>query len=281
MDQKKVTIIENAIKIFAKKGFSSTSVQEIATECNISKGAFYLHFKSKDALLYELLTYYYKRMQRRINEVGTEPMTPKEKFVFQIKVSIEEIANHREFIIMQIREQAIPFNETIEELMKRIRFQSYLFYKNHLLAIYGERSTPYVWEASLAVQSLLRNYIDLIILDNIEFDYYEVASAVVKKADYLMKGYLEEGDQPVITEEIIDQITPEGFNLHHLEEIKNVLTLITEREPDQNITDTATILLEELSTGDPRQAIIQGMASNLEKYERYLDIASQLRAYFS
>ncbi|MCA0988439.1 TetR/AcrR family transcriptional regulator [Guptibacillus algicola] len=280
MDQKKVLIIENAIKLFAKKGFSATSVQEIAKECDISKGAFYLHFKSKDELLFEVLMYYWRRMQRRVNEVATEPMTPKKKFIHQIKVFIEEIANHREFIIMQFREQAIPFNDSIEELVKRMRFNSYLFYKNHLLAIYGDECKPYVWEASLAVQSLMKNYVDLVILDNIEFDYYDVASAVAKKTDYLMTGFLENNDPPVITETIIEQIMPEGFNLHDLEEIKNVLSLILEKETDENLLDTATILLDELARTNPRQAVIKGMASNLDKYDRYLDFASRLRNYF-
>ncbi|WP_377890645.1 TetR/AcrR family transcriptional regulator [Alkalihalobacillus sp. R86527] len=280
MDQKKVMIIENAIKLFAKKGFNATSVQEIAKECDISKGAFYLHFKSKDELLFSVLMYYWKRMQRKVNEVATEPMTPKEKFTYQVKVFIEELANHREFIIMQFREQAIPFNEHIEKLMRNMRFNSYLFYKNHLLAIYGEESKPYVWEASLAVQSLIKNYVDLIILDDIEFDYYKVASAVTKKTDYLMTGFLENNDPPVITEEIIEQIMPEGFNSHDLEEIKNVLSLIIEKESDENLLDTATILLDELSRTNPRQAVIKGMASNLDKYDRYLDFASRLRNYF-
>ncbi|WP_270180950.1 TetR/AcrR family transcriptional regulator [Alkalihalobacillus sp. CinArs1] len=280
MEPKKIMIIENAIKLFAKKGFSATSVQEIAKECDISKGAFYLHFKSKDELLFQVLMYYWNRMQRKVNEVATEPMSPKEKFTYQLKVFMEEIADHREFIIMQFREQAIPFNESIEELIRKMRFNSYLFYKNHLLAIYGKECEPYVWEASLAVQSLMKNYIDLIILDNIEFDYLEVASAVTRKTDYLMTGFSESSDQPVITEEVIEQIMPEGFNLHDLEEIKNVLTLILEKESDENLIDTATILLDELARTSPRQAVIKGMASNLDKYDRYLDFASRLRNYF-
>lgn len=48
MTEKNTQIIEAGMKLFANKGFSATSVQEIATESGISKGSFYLHFKSKD-----------------------------------------------------------------------------------------------------------------------------------------------------------------------------------------------------------------------------------------
>jgi len=62
MKEKEKRIIEASIKLFAKKGFNATSVQEIVDECNISKGAFYLHFKSKDALLLSILNFYYEKL---------------------------------------------------------------------------------------------------------------------------------------------------------------------------------------------------------------------------
>ncbi|MYL54494.1 TetR family transcriptional regulator [Pontibacillus yanchengensis] len=279
MDQKKITIIENAIKLFAKKGFISTSVQEIANECGISKGAFYLHFKSKDLLLYELFEYYWQRMQQRVNEITSEPMQPREKFVHQLKVTIEEVATHREFIIMQVREQAIPFNDTIETFIKRMRYHSYLFYKNHLLAIYGEAKRSYVWEASSIVQGLLKNYIDLIILDNIAVDYHKLALAIMRRVDYIMEGFEKHGDQPVISESIMRQIIPENVKYEQLEDIVDILKKIQEQESDQEILDTVEVLLEEFRKEDYRQAVIKGMASILEKHEEYMGVASQLRSY--
>ncbi|SFF56791.1 transcriptional regulator, TetR family [Halobacillus alkaliphilus] len=280
MDPKKKNIIEQAIKLFARKGFSSTSVQEIAKECNISKGAFYLHFKSKDELLYELFEHYWRRMQRRVNEVSSEPLEPSEKLVQQLKITIEEVANHREFIIMQIREQVIPFNENIEQFIKKMRYHSYLFYKNHLVSIYGKEAETYAWEGSLITQSLVSNYIDLIIVDNVEFNFLEVADSIVTKVDYMMKGIMENKDAPVITEEIIEQMAPDDFSLSQLDELIRELKEVTVSEAEQDIIDTAEVLTLELERTSPRVAVVKGMASNLEKHEGYLDLASKLRAYF-
>jgi len=280
MDPKKKSIIEQAIKLFARKGFSSTSVQEIARECNISKGAFYLHFKSKDELLYELFEYYWRRMQRRVNEVSSEPLEPSDKFAQQLKITIEEVANHREFIIMQVREQVIPFNENIEQFIKKMRYHSYLFYRNHLISIYGKEAEAYAWEGSLITQSLVSNYIDLIIVDNVEFNFLEVADSIVTKVDYMMKGIMENKDTPVITEEIIEQIAPDDFSLSQLDEIIRELKEVTVSEADQDIKDTAEVLTLELERTSPRVAVVKGMASNLEKHEEYLDLASKLRSYF-
>ncbi len=41
-------ILEVAAKLFAKKGYDSTSIQDILEETKLSKGAIYHHFKSKE-----------------------------------------------------------------------------------------------------------------------------------------------------------------------------------------------------------------------------------------
>lgn len=48
-------IIDSAVKLFSTRGFSAASVDEICEEAGISKGAFYHHFESKQALFLALL----------------------------------------------------------------------------------------------------------------------------------------------------------------------------------------------------------------------------------
>ena len=44
-------IFKEAVKLFLQKGYQGTSIQDITDAVNISKGAFYWHFKSKTKLL--------------------------------------------------------------------------------------------------------------------------------------------------------------------------------------------------------------------------------------
>ncbi|MFN8533930.1 MAG: TetR/AcrR family transcriptional regulator [Dehalococcoidia bacterium] len=46
-------IIHTALKLFAKKGYAETSVDDIATDIGATKGIVYHYFRSKHALLYE------------------------------------------------------------------------------------------------------------------------------------------------------------------------------------------------------------------------------------
>lgn len=57
----KDTIYKLAIKIFAKKGYESTSVDDIIRSCKIAKGTFYYHFQSKEDLFYHVLDEWVKR----------------------------------------------------------------------------------------------------------------------------------------------------------------------------------------------------------------------------
>ena len=48
-------IMESAIRLFSNRGYNAASVDDICAEAGISKGAFYHHFESKQALFLALL----------------------------------------------------------------------------------------------------------------------------------------------------------------------------------------------------------------------------------
>ena len=50
-DERKREILSVAERLFCAKGYEETSIQEIVQLCGTSKGGFYLHFVSKDAVL--------------------------------------------------------------------------------------------------------------------------------------------------------------------------------------------------------------------------------------
>ena len=47
-------ILRAAVKLFAEKGFDATTVQEVVSAAEVTKGALYHYFDSKDDLLYEI-----------------------------------------------------------------------------------------------------------------------------------------------------------------------------------------------------------------------------------
>ncbi len=61
-------ILESAAKVFAQKGYTSASLDEVATHAGLTKGAIYWHFKSKSDLFYELIDHRFKRETANIPE---------------------------------------------------------------------------------------------------------------------------------------------------------------------------------------------------------------------
>ncbi|SFK40217.1 transcriptional regulator, TetR family [Halobacillus dabanensis] len=280
MEQKSIYIIEQSIKLFAQKGFSSTSVQEIANACGMSKGAFYLHFKSKDALLLQIFNYYYQRIQVRMEDIQNLDVDERTKFTKQLQVTFEEIADHREFIIMQIREQAIPFNENIEEFLTQMRINSYLFYKKHLESIYKERIQSSIWEVSLMLQGIFKGYMDLVIIEGANLDFEALSEAMVKRADYIVDGFINHNDQPVIDEKIMKQTIPQVFQSDEKESIVEELDELAIREEQQDVKDTIHVLIEEINRETPRPAIIKALLSNLQTDSRFGKLVKHIQSYY-
>ena len=67
-------ILEAAAKLFAYYGYDKTTVSDIAEEAGISKGAVYLHYKSKEALFDGLIIYEgMKMLDLLIQRVDADP----------------------------------------------------------------------------------------------------------------------------------------------------------------------------------------------------------------
>lgn len=67
--EKRVRILDAALKIFANRGFYNAKVSEVAREAGVADGTIYLYFESKDALLIALFE---DRMQRIIARANDE-----------------------------------------------------------------------------------------------------------------------------------------------------------------------------------------------------------------
>ena len=61
-------ILEAAARSFARNGYEATSVAEICSEAHVTKGAFYYHFATKQALFLELLNTWLSGLDERFRQ---------------------------------------------------------------------------------------------------------------------------------------------------------------------------------------------------------------------
>lgn len=69
---KKQLIIQSALELFASQGIEATSVQQITERAGISKGAFYLSFKSKDELILAMIHHFMTNLITSIDSMVTK-----------------------------------------------------------------------------------------------------------------------------------------------------------------------------------------------------------------
>lgn len=60
-------ILDTALELFSRQGYNAAGVAEICQAAGISKGAFYHHFPSKQALFLELLTRWLDRLEQALD----------------------------------------------------------------------------------------------------------------------------------------------------------------------------------------------------------------------
>lgn len=65
-EERRNQILEAAVAVFARQGFHETRMDDIAKEAGLSKGALYLYYKSKDAIIATLLKYFFTREFKRL-----------------------------------------------------------------------------------------------------------------------------------------------------------------------------------------------------------------------
>jgi AcrR family transcriptional regulator len=74
-----------AIRLFVEKGVAETSVRDIATAVEISEGALYRHFTSKEELVWRVFEHHYVAFADRLHALAEEATTPREKIAQMIR----------------------------------------------------------------------------------------------------------------------------------------------------------------------------------------------------
>jgi AcrR family transcriptional regulator len=77
----KETILKTAIRMLSSDGYDRFSLNRLARECDVTRGAVYHHFRNKEALFLEVVNFLLKKMGESIYRwaqsgpsAGTDPV---------------------------------------------------------------------------------------------------------------------------------------------------------------------------------------------------------------
>lgn len=90
------TILEVSARLFLEKGFDRISVQDIANQAKISKGAIYHHFSSKEEIINAVMNMQARDIENKLKTwlIEAGDVSAKEKLVYALKKNISEHENY-------------------------------------------------------------------------------------------------------------------------------------------------------------------------------------------
>jgi AcrR family transcriptional regulator len=119
-------LLNVAIDCFARFGYQATSIDRIAREAGVTKGALYYHFKDKEDLLYEAVKNRVGQWERRVVEdvrpVGSA--AARLRHVAQVCLEHATKSNHRRMIItlmVESLDSSKPLSAEFRGMMERFR----------------------------------------------------------------------------------------------------------------------------------------------------------------
>jgi len=100
----KEEILKASEKIFARKGFHDTTIQDIAKEAEFSVGYIYNFFKSKEDLYKSLTIHKFDVLINILKNIYLSKNTPKQKLINIIDSLLNIFENDTDFIRIYVRE---------------------------------------------------------------------------------------------------------------------------------------------------------------------------------
>lgn len=127
-ERKREQILQGAARVFAKKGYHATTVEEIAKELGMTKAGIYYYVNDKSDLLYQL----YRRAMELLLNSQHEVMESGETADLQVQAMIKHYvrivsSSHAMFSVVILREHhALPIRKRKEIIELRDRYEANL-----------------------------------------------------------------------------------------------------------------------------------------------------------
>jgi AcrR family transcriptional regulator len=121
-DERRTQILDTAALVFARHGFNQARMDDIVDASGLSKGTIYWYFKSKDALIIELVRRFFDRELHEWQALLTEQTPVCERLVRLSRLLADDLEQNRHLLPLIYEFYALA---TRQETVRQI-LQSYL-----------------------------------------------------------------------------------------------------------------------------------------------------------
>jgi AcrR family transcriptional regulator len=132
-ERRRQQIMVAAKRVFTNKGFSKATMEDIATEAELSPGTLYLYFKNKDELYASLSLRILQYLMIRLEHVNAEPFTDANQRLKSLKEAMFDVYEFDPLILINMFH--MQSSETLKNLSPDLLGQIEALSRNSLKAI--------------------------------------------------------------------------------------------------------------------------------------------------
>lgn len=273
---KKQLIMEKSLELFAKQGFEATSIQQITEYCGISKGAFYLSFKSKDELIIALIDHFMMQFTADADYIVKNTKVDEKLFYEFYFSTFNSFQKHSDFTKVLMKEQSHSLNK---ELIVKMQTYDKLFEKSILSMIervYGEDVKMIKYDLVYCIKGFISIYSQLFLFQKLPVDLNLLSRSLVEKTNLLAKHTTI----PFISQDLIHLGTQPMDEAVTKEQILDIMELKIE-EIEESIEKESLVLLQQhLLEPTLSLAIVKGLVENIRNHPHCKWISYLLRSYY-
>lgn len=273
METKKLDVIPIATRLFAEKGYSATSVEEIAKESGMAKGSFYKLFHSKEDLLVETFMIIAKRIEAGLMTIhSTNYATHYDKLVDFISLAFENILSNQAELFMDMAVACPLFkNKETEQKAKQMNVTFQRWLREFLLDLYGKEIEVYLSDLLALLPSLIFQYVHLFRYRKIEMDTAKTTVFIATVFDIIVEGLLvrkPDSHLESLFKAYTDDTSPrsKGQRIQFLLKrmVYTVKGLKVEVEAKEEYTKMIVMLEEEVTQRKPRLFLVKALLHYLQ-----------------
>lgn len=290
--EKKYEIINASIYLFSIKGYASTSVQDIASYCNISKATIYKFFASKEDILIDIIKHLNKQLAISVESIDSNTnLTKIEKFSEKIFIFLNDLSDKKEFSMMIFQNQSLNNKDKFKKVFLESKLFMLNWFKQILTETFEDEIKNITLDITFCLAALIKEFAHIFVIKQfIVKDLREVSNFIVSSIISLINTH--KNKISLIPENSMhcfnmnfDSLLDKDFLLNEWNymlskikaKIKDSLTIINRGE----LLGALDSLNEEYIKENPRSYMIDSLFLYISKYDEIINEVLLLKQIYN
>ncbi len=287
MSDVRAQLLSAAHELFMSQGFDNTTIQQLADQVGISKGAVYLHFRSKTDVMMALVNDLDTEVLRYIEQLADDPeLSPAEKLHAQLRYQFADVRERQSLLEIYLKATNVSMNEELALLAQKMRIQWQDAQERFIRLAYPTLDEQFTADVAAVLNGALNEYYTYVILEGAEIDPDRVADLIVGLAGAFVERLGEGGLRPVLDRSALPDLEAVAKEIEAAAQrridaaLDRVEAFAAEAGDDtaREIRETSDALRHALAQPSRSRVVLQGLVANLREFKE-LSAARKELAY--